>query len=122
THAMLQMDDRLAWMQFCQVTDQRVRVYGATAILATTRHALAQQIAFADQGPVVEGIDKAMLGGTYHQIAAIAGRLVEAQNAFRCELNSPQQLAQRFTTAFAFYGEDHRAGKALKEFAQIVQR
>ena len=46
--AVLEVNNRLARMQFGQVTDQRVRVDGATAILTAARHALAEKVAFAN--------------------------------------------------------------------------
>lgn len=40
-----------------RVADQGVRVDGATAVLTTARHALAQQVAFTNQGRAIERIN-----------------------------------------------------------------
>ncbi len=120
-HAMLEMDNRLAGVQLRQVADQRVRVDGAAVVLTTARHALTQQIAFADQRQIVERINKAMLGGANHQIAPGAAGLVQTQDPLRRHFDAAEQLAQRFAAAFAFDREDHRAGKGFEEFTQVIQ-
>ena len=121
-YAMLQMDNRLAGMQLRQVADQRVRVDGATVVLTTARHALTQQIAFADQRQIIERINKPMFGGADHQIASVAAGVVQAQDPLRRDLNAAKQLAQRLTAPFAFHREDHRAGKGFEELTQVIQR
>ncbi|MNV78866.1 hypothetical protein D3C71_1723830 [compost metagenome] len=81
-HAVLQMHNRLADVQLGQVANQCVRVNGASVVLSTTRHALAKEIAFANQRPVIQGIDKTVLGRANHQIAAVIGSFVETQDPF----------------------------------------
>ncbi|MNS33037.1 hypothetical protein D3C72_651390 [compost metagenome] len=61
-NAMFQMDNGLADVQFCQVTDQRIRVNSPTIVLTTSCHTFAEQIAFANQRPVIQGIDKSVFG------------------------------------------------------------
>ena len=70
---VLEVNNRLAGVQFGEVTDQRVRINGATAVLTAARHAFPQQVAFANQRQIVEGIHKPVLGGANHQITAIIG-------------------------------------------------
>ncbi len=89
---MLQMHHRLAGMQLGQVADQRVGIDGATVVLTAARDALAQQIAFANQRPVAQGVDKTVLGGANHQVTAVSGRFAQAQDALRRHLNASQQL------------------------------
>ena len=119
---MFEMDNRLARMQLCQVTDQRVGVDGAAAVLATAGHTLTQQIAFADQRQVIERINKPVFSSTDHQIASGTAGFVQTQDALRRHFDAAEQFAQCFTTPFAFNREDHRAGKGFEELAQVIQR
>ena len=89
THTVFQVNDRLTGVQFGQVADQGVRVDGATAVLTTARHALAQQVAFTNQGQVIERINKSVFGGADHQVTTISGRFAQAMNALRCNFDPP---------------------------------
>ena len=91
-NAVFQVNNRLARMQLGQVTDQRVRVDGPTAVLTAARDALAQQVAFANQRQVVERVDEPVLGGTNHQVTTVSGRFAQTQDALRRHLNASQQL------------------------------
>ncbi|SAJ25490.1 Uncharacterised protein [Enterobacter cloacae] len=122
THPVFKVNDRLTGVQFGQVTDQGVRVDGATAVLTTARDALAQQVAFTNQRQVIERINESVLGGADHQVTAISGRFAQAKNAFRRNFDPSQQFAQRFTATLTFNGEDHRPGEGLKKLAQIIKR
>lgn len=119
---MFQVNDRLADMQFGEVANQSVRVNGASRILTTARHPLAEQVALANQRQAALAVDKPVLGGANHQIAAVAGGFLQTQHMFWRNFNPRQHFAQRFTAAFAFHREDHRTGKGLEEAAQIIQR
>ncbi len=109
-------------MQFGEVANQSVRVNGAARILTTARHPLAEQVALANQRQAALAVDKPVLGGANHQIAAVAGGFLQTQHMFWRNFNPRQHFAQRFTAAFAFHREDHRTGKGLEEAAQIIQR
>lgn len=121
THPVFQVNDRLTGVQFGQVTDQGVRVDGATAVLTTARDALAQQVAFTNQRQVIERINESVLGGADHQVTAISGRFAQAKNALRRNFDPSQQFAQRFTATLTFNGEDHRPGEGLKKLTQIIK-
>ncbi len=90
--AMLRVHHRLTIVQLGEVADQRVRVDGTTRVLTAAGNALAQQIAFANQHPVAQRIDKAMFGRANHQPATRAGGLVKTQDPFGCNLNTRQQF------------------------------
>lgn len=119
---MFQVNDRLADMQFGKVANECVRVNGATGILTTARDALAEQVALANQRQAALVVDKPVLGGANHQIAAVAGGFLQTQHVFWRNFNPRQHFAQRFTATLAFHREDNRAGKRFEEAAQIIQR
>ncbi|MNE03828.1 hypothetical protein D3C80_963410 [compost metagenome] len=78
SHTVLEMHNGLAHVQLRQVANQRIRVNGATAVLTTARHTLAEQIAFTNQRAIIQRVNEAMLCRTDHQVAPGIGRFVEA--------------------------------------------
>ena len=116
------MHHRLAGMQLRQVTDQNVRVNGTTGILTATADALAQQIAFANQGTVALGIDKTALAGTNHQRETIVDGFIKTVHRLRTQFNPGQQLLQALAAAFTLYREDHGAAESLNKLPQMVER
>ncbi len=121
-HAVLKVNHGLADMQFGEVANQGVRVDGATGILTTARHPLAEQVALANQRQIALAVDKPVLGGANHQIAAAAGGFLQPPHVFWRNFDPRQHFAQRFTATLAFHREDHRAGKRFEEATQIIQR
>ncbi|CCJ79001.1 2C-methyl-D-erythritol 2,4-cyclodiphosphate synthase(EC:4.6.1.12) [Cronobacter muytjensii 530] len=116
------MHHRLAGAQLRQVADKRVGVNGAAALLTAARHALAQQIAFADKRPVAQGVDKPALRRADAQITAAVGGIFETQQALRCDFNARQQFRERLAAALTFYRENYRPGERFKKTAQAVER
>ncbi|CCK02190.1 2C-methyl-D-erythritol 2,4-cyclodiphosphate synthase(EC:4.6.1.12) [Cronobacter sakazakii 701] len=121
-HAMLQMHHRLAGAQLRQVADERIRVDGAAALLATARDALAKQIALANKRALAQGIDKSALGRADAQIALTRLCVFKPQKAFRHNFNARKEFRKRLAAAFTFHRENHRAGERLQKTAQTVER